>query len=75
MNSKIKELFNSAKVIDTHAHVVLSETEGAPAVWSFRKESLVNPTNSVPRLVRLMTDHISKGVRPKAGSDSFCPTI
>ena len=29
MNLKIKELLNSAKVIDTHAHVVLSETEGA----------------------------------------------
>jgi hypothetical protein len=34
-----------------------------------------HPTNRVPWLVRLMTDHISEGVRPKAGSDSFCPTV
>ena len=29
----------------------------------------------VHQLVRLMTDHMSRGVRPKAGSDSFCPTL
>ena len=29
MSSNLKQLFCSAKVIDTHAHVVLKETEGA----------------------------------------------
>ena len=29
MSSDLNKLFSSVKVIDTHAHVVLSETEGA----------------------------------------------